>query len=118
MRYKDSNFQRMQDRQKQNPKESKRDFLIRAEREKKQLRFYKETAHKIYDIDSWHCLTEDQRSQIMRSHNITLGFDRINFVLYGQSLFSSEQSWIEYVKETYKPNQAALRARALKKIGI
>lgn len=118
MRYKDNNFQRMQDRQKQNPKESKRDFLIRTGREKEHLRFYKETAHKIYDIDSWYCLTEDQRSRIMRSHNITLGFDRINFVLYGKSLFCSELSWIEYVKETYKPDQAVLRAKALKKIGI
>jgi hypothetical protein len=54
----------------------------------------------------------------MRSHNITLGFNRINFVLYGQSLFKSEQSWIEYVKEMYKPDQAVLRVRALKKIGI
>ena len=118
MRYQDSNFQRMQDRQKQNPKESKRDFLSRTGREKEHLRFYKETAHKIYDIDSWYCLTEDQRSQIMRSYNITLGFNRINFVLYGQSLFNSERSWIEYVKEMYKPDQAVLRARALKKIGI
>lgn len=111
MRYQDSNFQRMQDRQRQNPKESKREFLIRSGREKKHLRFYKETAHKVYDIDSWYCLTDKQREQIIRSHNS-------KHVLTLFTIFFSEESWIEYVKKEYKPDQSALRARALNKIGI
>jgi hypothetical protein len=32
--------------------------------------------------------------------------------------FINEKSWIEYVKETYKPDPAEVRAKTLKKIGI
>ena len=116
MRYQDRNFQRLQERQKQNPKESKRDFLIRTGREKKHLRFYKETAQKIYDIDSWYCMTDKQRDEIIESKK------RIGYYYVWTPKFTpflrNEESWIEYVKETYKPDPAELRARTLKKIGI
>lgn len=126
MRYSDRNFQRAQERQRQNPKESKRDFLIRTGREKRQLRFYKETAHRIYDAESWHCLTEKQRDEIIRSYNIvdyhlipnlySLGWNA--YTINGLYFFSSEESWSEYVRQEFRPDPALLRNRALKKIGI
>jgi hypothetical protein len=126
MRYQDRNFQRLQERQKQNPKESKCDFLIRTGREKKHLRFYKETAHNIYDIDSWYCLTEKQRDEIIESKKKIIDTSTRSIYSYfiwtwtpkSPPFFINEKSWIEYVKETYKPDPAEVRAKTLKKIGI
>ena len=121
MRYQDRNFQRLQERQKLNPKESKRDFLIRTGREKKHLRFYKETAHKIYDIDSWYCLTDKQRDEIIESKkriDIRSIYSYFVWTPKFPPFFINEKSWIEYVKDTYKPDLAEVRTRALNKIGI
>ena len=122
MRYQDRNFQRMQERQRLNPKESKRDFLIRTGREKKHLRFYKEIAYKAYDVDSWHCLSDKQRDEIinswrsMKSQSLLTG--PIYFIISPSPYFESQEDWFDWVKEKYTPDPALLRQRALKKIGI
>lgn len=120
MRYQDRNFQRMQDRQRLNPKESKRDFLIRTGREKKHLRFYKEIAYKAYDTDSWHCLSDKQRDEIIDSWKQLKRQSLLTgpIYLYFTPYFESQEDWFDWVKEKYRPDPALLRQSALKKIGI
>ena len=121
MKYQDKNFQRLQERQKKNPKESKRDFLIRNDRYKIHLRFYNETANKIFDTESWYSFTDKQRDEIIRSHKrLVTKSNYFHFIGLNltNSFFVDERDWINMVKEEYKPNYALIRSRRLKKIGI
>lgn len=115
MKYQDRNFLKLQERQKQNPKESKRDYLIRIGVEKKYLRFYKKTAYKIYNEDYWCLFTNKQKDEIIRTYN---SIGNILFLNTYVIMFPNEESWLKYAIDTYKPDSSKLRELQLKKLGI
>lgn len=124
MKYQDRNFLKLQERQKQNPKESKRDFLLRTGREKRSRMFYKKIAHKIYKEDYWYSFTDKQRDEMITLHkNIMknvgyLSFSTITFLTSNGIIFTNEESYLKHIKENFKPDPATIREKQLKKLGI
>ena len=124
MKYQDRNFLKLQERQKQNPKESKKDFLIRTAREKKSRSFYKKIAHKIYKEDYWYSFTDKQIDEIINLHKTVmnnvgyLSLSTITFLTSNGMIFTNEESYLKHIKENFKPDPAIIRERQLKKLGI
>lgn len=120
MRYRDNNFLRHQERQRDGMElESK---TVRQERRadrKAKRAFYAEVLSPIgIDSDWWEFLPDDQKSSVMWSHRNSLN-KGIGLNLWSNfKVFYSMEEWKAYILGEFKPDMAAMRQARLRKIGV
>ncbi len=128
MKYKDNNFLKFQDRQRDDDtgylrtwKSNKSDRQIRREQEHRLSNFYFKNLSKRIEKDWWVNLKIEDKQKIEKSYynqeQMLEEGDRLmmwsNFVF-----FDTWDEWCEYTLKEYKPDMVKYRESKLKKLGI
>ncbi len=128
MKYKDNNFLKFQDRQRDGDagylrtwNSNKSDRQIRREQEHRLSIFYSKNLSKRIEKDWWINLSIDTKQKIETSYynqeQMLEEGDRLmmwsNFVF-----FDTWNEWYEYILKEYKPDMVKYRECKLKKLGI
>jgi hypothetical protein len=128
MKYKDNNFLKFQDRQRDDDtgylrtwKSNKSDRQIRREQEHRLSNFYFKNLSKRIEKDWWVNLKIEDKQKIEKSYynqeQMLEEGDRLmmwsNFVF-----FDTWDEWCEYILKEYKPDMVKYRESKLKKLGI
>ena len=124
MKYKDNNFSKFQDRQRDGIEShfsSKSDRQVRREQEHRLSLFYSKYLSKKVEKDWWLCLNFDDKQRIETSYynqeQMLEDDDRMNMWSNFES-FDTWKEWFEHIADEYKPDRVKYREYKLKKLGI
>ena len=124
MKYKDNNFSKFQDRQRdgfESPFTSKSDRQVRREQEHRLSLFYSKHLSKKVEKDWWLCLNFDDKQRIETSYynqeQMMEEKDRMN-MWSNFEWFDTWKEWFEHIAIEYKPDRIKYRESKLKKLGI
>lgn len=124
MKYKDSNFSKFQDRQRdgfESPFTSKSDRQVRREQEHRLSLFYSKHLSKKVEKEWWSCLSFGDKQQVETSYcnqeQMMEEKDRMN-MWSNFEWFDTWKEWFEHIAIEYKPDMAKYRESKLKKIGL
>ncbi len=124
MKYKDNNFSKFQDRQRDGIESnfsSKSDRQVRREQEHRLFLFYSKHLSKKVEKEWWLCLNFEDKQRLERSYynqeQMMEEKDRMN-MWSNFEFFDSFQEWFEHIADEYKPDRIKYRESKLKKLGI
>ena len=124
MKYKDNNFSKFQDRQRdgiESHYSSKSDRQVRREQEHRLSLFYSKYLSKKVEKDWWLCLSFDDKQRIETSYynqeQMLEDDDRMN-MWSNFEFFDTWKEWFEHIAAEYKPDRVKYRESKLKKLGI
>ena len=124
MKYKDNNFSKFQDRQRDGIEShfsSKSDRQVRREQEHRLSLFYSKYLSKKVEKDWWLCLNFDDKQRIETSYynqeEMLEDDDRMN-MWSNFEFFDTWKEWFEHIADEYKPDRVKYRESKLKKLGI
>ena len=124
MKYKDNNFSKFQDRQRDGIEShfsSKSDRQVRREQEHRLSLFYSKYLSKKVEKDWWLCLNFDDKQRIETSYynqeQMLEDDDRMN-MWSNFEFFDTWKEWFEHIADEYKPDRVKYRESKLKKLGI
>ena len=124
MKYKDNNFSKFQDRQRDGIEShfsSKSDRQVRRDQEHRLSLFYSKYLSKKVEKDWWLCLNFDDKQRIETSYynqeQMLEDDDRMNMWSNFES-FDTWKEWFEHIADEYKPDRVKYREYKLKKLGI
>ena len=124
MKYKDNNFSKFQDRQRDGIEShfsSKSDRQVRREQEHRLSLFYSKYLSKKVEKDWWLCLNFDDKQRIETSYynqeQMLEDDDRMN-MWSNFEFFDTWKEWFEHIADEYKPDRIKYRESKLKKLGI
>lgn len=121
MKYKDNNFSKFQDRQRDGieshysvksdrPWFAIKPAYVRREQEHRLSLFYSKYLSKKVEKDWWLCLNFDDKQRVETSY---YNQEQINF-----EWFDTWKEWFEHIADEYKPDRIKYRESKLKKLGI
>ena len=124
MKYKDNNFSKFQDRQRDGIEShfsSKSDRQVRREQEHRLSLFYSKYLSKKVEKDWWLCLNFDDKQRVETSYynqeQMMEEKDRMN-MWSNFEWFDTWKEWFEHIADEYKPDRIKYRESKLKKLGI
>jgi hypothetical protein len=124
MKYKDNNFSKFQDRQRDGIEShfsSKSDRQVRREQEHRLSLFYSKYLSKKVEKDWWLCLSFDDKQRLETSYynqeQMMEEKDRMN-MWSNFEFFDTWKEWFEHIADEYKPDRVKYRESKLKKLGI
>ena len=124
MKYKDNNFSKFQDRQRDGIEShfsSKSDRQVRREQEHRLSLFYSKYLSKKVEKYWWLCLNFDDKQRIETSYynqeEMLEDDDRMN-MWSNFEFFDTWKEWFEHIADEYKPDRVKYRESKLKKLGI
>ena len=125
MKYKDNNFSKFQDRQRDGEvgyySSSKSDRQVRREQEHRLSLFYSKYLSKKVEKDWWLCLSFDDKQRVETSYynqeQMMEEKDRMN-MWSNFEFFDTWKEWFEHIADEYKPDRIKYRESKLKKLGI
>jgi hypothetical protein len=128
MKYKDNNFLKFQDRQRDDDtgylrtwKSNKSDRQIRREQEHRLSNFYFKNLSKRIEKDWWVNLKIEDKQKIEKSYynqeQMLEEGDRL-MMWSNYEFFDTWDEWCEYILKEYKPDMVKYRESKLKKLGI
>ena len=124
MKYKDNNFSKFQDRQRdgiESHYSSKSDRQVRREQEHRLSLFYSKYLSKKVEKDWWLCLNFDDKQRLETSYynqeQMMEEKDRMN-MWSNFEFFDTWKEWFEHIADEYKPDRIKYRESKLKKLGI
>ena len=124
MKYKDTNFSKFQDRQRdgiESHYSSKSDRQVRREQEHRLSLFYSKYLSKKVEKDWWLCLNFDDKQRLETSYynqeQMMEEKDRMN-MWSNFEWFDTWKEWFEHIVDEYKPDRIKYRESKLKKLGI
>ena len=124
MKYKDNNFSKFQDRQRDGIEShfsSKSDRQVRREQEHRLSLFYSKYLSKKVEKYWWLCLNFDDKQRIETSYynqeQMLEDDDRMN-MWSNFEFFDTWKEWFEHIADEYKPDRVKYRESKLKKLGI
>ena len=124
MKYKDNNFSKFKDRQRdgfESPFTSKSDRQVRREQEHRLSLFYSKHLSKKVEKEWWSCLSFEDKQQVETSYcnqeQMMEEKDRIN-MWSNFEWFDTWKEWFEHIAIEYKPDRIKYRESKLKKIGL
>ena len=124
MKYKDNNFSKFQDRQRdgiESHYSSKSDRQVRREQEHRLSLFYSKYLSKKVEKYWWLCLNFDDKQRIETSYynqeEMLEDDDRMN-MWSNFEFFDTWKEWFEHIADEYKPDRVKYRESKLKKLGI
>ena len=124
MKYKDNNFSKFQDRQRdgiESHYSSKSDRQVRREQEHRLSLFYSKYLSKKVEKDWWLCLNFDDKQRLETSYcsqeQMMEEKDRMN-MWCNFEWFDTWEEWFEHIADEYKPDRIKYRESKLKKLGI
>ncbi len=128
MKYKDNNFLKFQDRQRDGDagylrtwNSNKSDRQIRREQEHRLSIFYSKNLSKRIEKDWWINLSFENKQQIETSYynqeQMLEEGDRL-MMWSNYEFFDTWDEWCEYILKEYKPDMVKYRESKLKKLGI
>ena len=124
MKYKDNNFSKFQDRQRDGIESnfsSKSDRQVRREQEHRLSLFYSKHLSKKVEKEWWSCLSFEDKQQVETSYcnqeQMMEEKDRIN-MWSNFEWFDTWKEWFEHIAIEYKPDRIKYRESKLKKIGL
>ena len=124
MKYKDNNFSKFQDRQRdgiESHYSSKSDRQVRREQEHRLSLFYSKYLSKKVEKDWWLCLNFDDKQRIETSYynqEEMLREDDSMDMWSNFESFDTWKEWFEHIADEYKPDRVKYREYKLKKLGI
>jgi len=124
MKYKDNNFSKFQDRQRDGIEShfsSKSDRQVRREQEHRLSLFYSKYLSKKVEKDWWLCLSFDDKQRIETSYynqEEMLREDDSMDMWSNFESFDTWKEWFEHIADEYKPDRVKYREYKLKKLGI
>lgn len=123
MKYKDRNFQKVQDKQRNGEVGycmNKSERKERREREHQLSKFYARNLSGLIDKDWWQCLKLSDKSRVMTSYQTQREMMLLdNQLIWSTHLtFDTWDGWRDHVLNEYKPDTAMLRQLRMKKLGI
>ena len=124
MKYKDNNFSKFQDRQRDGIEShfsSKSDRQVRREQEHRLSLFYSKYLSKKVEKDWWLCLNFDDKQRIETSYynqEEMLREDDSMDMWSNFESFDTWKEWFEHIADEYKPDRIKYRESKLKKLGI
>jgi hypothetical protein len=124
MKYKDNNFSKFQDRQRDGIESHysvKSDRQLRREQEHRLSLFYSKYLSKKVEKDWWLCLNFDDKQRVETSYynqeQMMEEKDRMN-MWSNFEFFDTWKEWFEHIADEYKPDRIKYRESKLKKLGI
>ena len=124
MKYKDNNFSKFQDRQRdgfENHYSSKSDRQVRREQEHRLSIFYSKNLSNKVEKEWWLCLSFYDKQQVETSYcnqeQMLQEEDRMN-MWANFEFFDTWEEWFEHIVDEYKPDRVKYRESKLKKLGI
>ena len=124
MKYKDNNFSKFQDRQRDGEVgyySNKSDRQVRREQEHRLSLFYSKYLSKKVEKDWWLCLSFDDKQRVETSYynqeQMLEDDDRMN-MWSNFEFFDTWKEWFEHIVDEYKPDRIKYRESKLKKLGI
>ena len=124
MKYKDNNFSKFQDRQRDGIESSftsKSDRQVRREQEHRLSLFYSKYLTKKVEKEWWLCLSFDDKQRVETSYynqeQMLEDDDRMN-MWSNFEFFDTWKEWFEHIADEYKPDSVKYREYKLKKLGI
>lgn len=124
MKYKDNNFSKFQDRQRDGIESSftsKSDRQVRREQEHRLSLFYSKYLTKKVEKEWWLCLSFDDKQRVETSYynqeQMMEEKDRMN-MWSNFEFFDTWKEWFEHIADEYKPDRVKYREYKLKKLGI
>ena len=124
MKYKDNNFSKFQDRQRDGIEShfsSKSDRQVRREQEHRLSLFYSKYLSKKVEKDWWLCLSFDDKQRLETSYynqeQMMEEKDRMS-MWSNFEFFDTWKEWFEHIADEYKPDRIKYRESKLKKLGI
>jgi len=124
MKYKDSNFSKFQDRQRDGEVgyySNKSDRQVRREQEHRLSLFYSKYLSKKVEKDWWLCLSFDDKQRLETSYynqeQMLEDDNRMN-MWSNFEFFDTWKEWFEHIADEYKPDRIKYRESKLKKLGI
>ena len=124
MKYKDNNFLKFQDRQRdgiESHYSSKSDRQVRREQEHRLSLFYSKHLSKKVEKEWWMCLSFDDKQRLETSYynqeQMLEDDDRLN-MWSNFEFFDTWKEWFEHIADEYKPDRIKYRESKLKKLGI
>ena len=124
MKYKDNNFSKFQDRQRDGIEShfsSKSDRQVRREQEHRLSLFYSKYLSKKVEKDWWLCLSFDDKQRVETSYynqEEMLREDDSMDMWSNFESFDTWKEWFEHLADEYKPDRVKYREYKLKKLGI
>ena len=130
MKYKDNNFLKFQDRQRDGDvgylrtwNSNKSDRQIRREQEHRLSLFYMEKLSNKIEKLWWNNLKTSDKEKIRKSYNNQIDYlshdkDYRLSLWYSYKVFESWGEWFDYIKDNFKPNKSSYRNHKLKMLGI
>ena len=124
MKYKDNNFSKFQDRQRDGIESHysvKSDRQVRREQEHRLSLFYSKYLSKKVEKDWWLCLNFDDKQRIETSYynqEEMLREDDSMDMWSNFEFFDTWKEWFEHIAAEYKPDRIKYRKSKLKKLGI
>lgn len=124
MKYKDNNFSKFQERQREgleSPFTSKSDRQIRREREHRLSIFYSKRLAPKVEKAWWSNLKESDKEKIEVSYynqERMLEDDNLANMWCNFEWFDTWEEWFEHIADEYKPDMVKYREAKLKKLGI
>lgn len=124
MKYKDNNFSKFQDRQRDGIESHysvKSDRQVRREQEHRLSLFYSKYLSKKVEKDWWLCLNFDDKQRIETSYynqEEMLREDDSMDMWSNFEFFDTWEEWFEHITTEYKPDRIKYRESKLKKLGI
>ena len=124
MKYKDNNFSKFQDRQRdgiESHYSSKSDRQVRREQEHRLSLFYSKYLLNKVEKEWWSCLSFDDKQRLETSYynqeEMLEDDDRMN-MWSNFEFFDTWKEWFEHIADEYKPDRVKYRESKLKKLGI
>ena len=124
MKYKDNNFSKFQDRQRDGIESSftsKSDRQVRREQEHRLSLFYSKYLSKKVEKEWWSCLSFDDKQRLETSYynqEEMLREDDSMDMWSNFESFDTWKEWFEHIADEYKPDRIKYRESKLKKLGI
>ena len=124
MKYKDNNFSKFQDRQRdgiESHYSSKSDRQVRREQEHRLSLFYSKYLLNKVEKEWWSCLSFDDKRRLEKSYHQQEEMLREEDSMDMWSnfeWFDTWEEWFEHIVDEYKPDRVKYRESKLKKLGI
>lgn len=124
MKYKDNNFLKFQDRQRDGIEShfsSKSDRQVRREQEHRLSLFYSKHLLNKVEKEWWACLSFDDKRRLEKSYHHQEEMLREEYSMDMWSnfeWFDTWEEWFEHIAAEYKPDRVKYRESKLKKLGI
>ena len=124
MKYKDNNFSKFQDRQRDGIESQysvKSDRQVRREQEHRLSLFYSKYLSKKVEKDWWLCLNFDDKQRVETSYynqEQMLQEENCMNMWSNFEFFDTWKEWFEHIADEYKPDRIKYRESKLKKLGI